>query len=463
MADLSYDVRIQNLEKRRNSAGAITSYRVCWTVSQRLHRRSFSSRALADAFRSELSSSAKRGEAFRTDTGEPASWQQPRQMMTWFAFAETYAAAKWRLVSPNHRRGIAEALIDTTEALITRPDHLDRDQLRTGMRWAFSTHIADPTVEPSKMIKNAVNWLRRNTVRMDILGDRATGAKLVRDALVRLTQTKTGKAASANTANRKRMVLHNALDYACETGILNVNPLTYVKWTRPRTTSAIDPRVVINSEQATRFLDAVEHHSDRGARLKAFFGCMYYAGLRPEEAAELRISNLTNLPSKAGEWGEMHLTHSVPRSGSRWTDSGKPREQAPLKHRAVGESRSIPIHPELARLLRHHLSEYGSGADGHIFVGAHGGSVTDRTYLRVFHEAREAAFTPTEAASPLMDVPYSLRHAAVSTWLRATGDAPQVAAWAGHSVAVLLRVYAKCVSGTRSASLEKILDATNQP
>jgi len=216
---------------------------------------------------------------------------------------------------------------------------------------------------------------------------------------------------------------------------------------------------VINSDQARRFLDAVEHHSERGARLKAFFGCMYYAGLRPEEAAGLRVDNLS-LADDPAAWGELHLTDSIPRSGSRWTDSGKPREQAPLKHRAVGDTRSVPMHPELADILRHHLATYGHGPDGHIFGTAQRGVVTDRTYLKVFHDARRVALTPAEAASPLLEVPYSLRHAAVSTWLRATGDPAQVAELAGHSVVVLLRVYVKCVHGTRHESLQKILDAT---
>lgn len=460
LSDLSYDVRVQNLEKRRNSAGKITSYRVPWRVSRDLHRRSFPSRALADAFRSELIAAAKRGGAFRTDTGEPAAWQRRKQTVSWFAFAETYAAAKWQQASPNHRRGIAEALIDATEALITNDDRPDREQLRAAMRWSFSSRISNPTGEAPPHVSETTNWLRKNTVRMDVLGDRSSGAELVRDTLVRLSRTKSGTAAAANTANRKRMVLHNAFDYARETGVLSVNPLGYVNWTSKRSVSTVDPRVVINSEQARRFLDAVEQHSDRGARLKAFFGCMYYAGLRPEETADLRVDNLMILPEERGKWGELRLTHSVPRSGSRWTDSGKPREQAPLKHRAVGETRSVPMHPELADMLRHHLATYGHSPDGHIFVGLHGGAVTDRTYLRVFHEARRVAFTPAEAASPLMDVPYSLRHAAVSTWLRAIGDPAQVAEWAGHSVLVLLRVYAKCVHGTQTESLQKILDMT---
>lgn len=62
-----------------------------------------------------------------------------------------------------------------------------------------------------------------------------------------------------------------------------------------------------------------------------------------------------------------------------------------------------------ARLLR------PPARDSHVFIGAHCGPVTDRTYLKIFHEARAAALTPDEAASPLPDVPYSLRKAAVST------------------------------------------------
>ncbi len=42
---------------------------------------------------------------------------------------------------------------------------------------------------------------------------------------------------------------------------------------------------------------------------------------------------------------------------------------------------------------------------------------------------------------------YDLRHAAVSLWRNAGVPATQVAERAGHSVDVLLRVYAKCIDG----------------
>ncbi|MEZ0107603.1 hypothetical protein ABH920_001595 [Catenulispora sp. EB89] len=55
--------------------------------------------------------------------------------------------------------------------------------------------------------------------------------------------------------------------------------------------------------------------------------------------------------------------------------------------------------------------------------------------------------------------PYDLRHAAVSTWLNAGVSAPQVAEWAGHSVDVLLSVYAKCIDGQEERDLRRVEEA----
>jgi integrase len=52
--------------------------------------------------------------------------------------------------------------------------------------------------------------------------------------------------------------------------------------------------------------------------------------------------------------------------------------------------------------------------------------------------------------------PYDLRHATVSTWLNAGVPAPLVADWAGHSVEVLLRVYAKCIAGQQEEAKRRI-------
>jgi site-specific recombinase XerC len=78
------------------------------------------------------------------------------------------------------------------------------------------------------------------------------------------------------------------MQYAIEVGALPANPLKAVKWSRPRTLKTVDPRTVVNSDQARRLLAAVAQQGERGERMVAFFGCMYYAALRPEEAVELR-------------------------------------------------------------------------------------------------------------------------------------------------------------------------------
>src|SRR5215813_3815940 len=159
-------------------------------------------------------------------------------------------------------------------------------------------------------------------------------------------------------------------------------------------------------------------------------------------------------------WGEMRLTHAEPRSGSHWTDNGRSRERRDLKRRAVGDIRSVPIHPDLAQLLRAHIDTFGTGRDDRVFVGPRGGIVAGWVYLEVYHRARRAAFIGAEAQSQLAETPYALRHAAVSTWLNAGMTAPQVAEWAGHSVEVLLRVYAKCIAGQQDEAKRRILHAT---
>jgi hypothetical protein len=52
--------------------------------------------------------------------------------------------------------------------------------------------------------------------------------------------------------------------------------------------------------------------------------------------------------------------------------------------------------------------------------------------------------------------PYDLRHAAVSLWLNGGVSPTEIAKRAGHSVEVLLRVYAKCVSGQEEIANHRI-------
>ena len=68
-----------------------------------------------------------------------------------------------------------------------------------------------------------------------------------------------------------------------------------------------------------------------------------------------------------------------------------------------------------------------------------------------------------EAASPLAGRVYDLRHACVSTWLNGGIPPAQVAEWAGHSVAVLLKIYVKCLDGQDAIAKRRIEEALGDP
>jgi integrase len=95
----------------------------------------------------------------------------------------------------------------------------------------------------------------------------------------------------------------------------------------------------------------------------------------------------------------------------------------------------------------------------HPFTGIRGGALPTITYRRAWTAARRAALSPVEYASPLARRPYDLRHACLSTWLNGGVSPTQVAEWAGHSVDVLLGIYAKCLVGQDELAKRRIAEA----
>jgi integrase len=276
--------------------------------------------------------------------------------------------------------------------------------------------------------------------------------RLVRKALDRLALRIDGKAAAPNTVVRKRAIFYGALRFAVELRMLESHPMEHIQWSAPKNDEEVDRRVVINPAQARVLLDAV---AARDPHLKAFFACMYFAALRPAEVIHLRLAEC-DLPNQG--WGSLHLTGSTQRAGQDWSDSGEVLEDRSLKHRARTATRIVPAVPELVKILQQHVSEFGTGPDDRLFArrGHDQGPVSKESYSRAWRTARQAAFTPAQQRSPVARVPYHLRHAAVSLWLNSGVPATQVADWAGHSVNVLLKVYAKCIDGQDEAARRRI-------
>ncbi|MFK4224990.1 hypothetical protein [Streptomyces sp. NPDC019890] len=137
-------------------------------------------------------------------------------------------------------------------------------------------------------------------------------------------------------------------------------------------------------------------------------------------------------------------------------------DQKGLKHRSRKAVRAVPIPPQLVAVLRWHITVYGVAPDGRLFRTARGGMVQESGYGEVRARARSHALAPEEVESKLAKRPYDLRHTAVSTWLSAGVEPQIVATRAGHSLAVLFRVYAKFLKGGEDAANAKISARLNQ-
>jgi hypothetical protein len=154
--------------------------------------------------------------------------------------------------------------------------------------------------------------------------------------------------------------------------------------------------------------------------------------------------------------------HGVPsRSARAWTGNGTPREPRGLKHRPKGAIRTVPVPPQLARLLRWHLHTYGSAPDGRLFQGSRGGPVSESLCGRIWHQARAAAMPGDGTGTQPVRRPYDLRHAALSLWLASGAPPAEIAARAGHSVRVVLTIYAHCIPGCDQIASQHIEQALN--
>lgn len=108
-------------------------------------------------------------------------------------------------------------------------------------------------------------------------------------------------------------MFYNALDLAVERRLLPANPVDQVQWSAPDVAEAVDRRVVASPEQVAALLATVRWQPRRGDHLVAFFGCLYYAGMRPAEVVALRVGDCT-LPDSG--WGRLQLARSESWAGA---------------------------------------------------------------------------------------------------------------------------------------------------
>ncbi len=455
MTETTYRVSVWNIASPANRR----RHGVRWKTDTEEHSEWYPTKRLAESFRADLLRAQRAGEAFEVGSGLPVSLARKRASRTLLDVATAYIDWLWSSdAPPNTRKGAVTNLAATIPLFVRQLDHAP--DLAVAQRLLATRVLPVPqrALVLSAEETAVVSWLDRASRPVTDLVDEMAASELLRG----LGRSVTGRPVTSATWDKRRTVLHRTVEFARASGWLASNPLTgrnhLVRHTGPQ---VVDPRVVVNPGQARQLLAAVTYvggrrrqDRERGARLHAFFACLYYGGLRPGEAQNLRRPDLELPPTG---WGRLLLVGSRTDVSGRYYAEDDEYQNRPLKRRAPEEVRPVPIPPVLVEILGAHLATFPTATDGRLFFGVQSGRVIPvSVYTRVWDEAREIGLTPAQATSPLAGRPYDLRHAALSSWLAAGVPPTEVAIRAGNSVKVLLTVYAKCLADQEAIYNDRI-------
>jgi integrase len=462
---ISFKVTIHSIEARK---GRKTTYRVRWVVAGNRFGESFGTKQLAEAYRATLITAAGNGEGFNTETGLPVSMDRKRRDVSFYQHAVDFTVAAWPAVAAKSRVSIIETLARVVPVVVRDlAGAPDPDVLRHALTKKLNQgqHAGDLDQDQAK----AIGWITRASRPVSAFQD----PSVVCDVLDALALNLDGKPAAPAYFSRRRRVLHRVLGYAVRKKRLDTNPLSKGNlpedWTPPQAPDeTVDPRAVGSPALIASMLTSCSHVGRRqGPRFTAFYACMFYALMRPSEVAAL-TRDACHLPDTG--WGHLTFTDASPAPGKAYTDDGQVHEHRGLKGRTKGRPtprarrpvRKVPIPPELVELLRTHMATFGVAPDGRLFRSENGNPLQPSTWWQVWQKVRAASLTPEQQASPLMKRPYDLRHSGVTWRLNSGVPAAEVAAWAGHSVEMLMRIYARCVAGLDDVWIAR-MDKTLHP
>lgn len=362
---MSYEVVVYALEVRKRGS---VSYRVRWRVGTQPFTRTFTRKALAESFRTELITATRKDERFSEETGLPTSMDQARSDVSFYEVAVEFTRSAWPSISAKSRVSVLETLSRVVPVVVRDlPGAPDRGVLRLALTHSLVQGPHAPELDADELA--ALSWLRRASRPVSALTD----APVLADVLDALAVNLDGKPAAPAYFSRRRRVLHRAMSYAVRKKHLEVNPLDRLPdgWTAPATPAdAIDPRAIGSPELVEHMLDVCATiGTTQGPRFRAFYGCMYHGLMRPSEVAALTVG-ACELPAEG--WGWLTISDASITVGRAYTDDGLAHEHRGLKGRTRGRpnararkpTRRVPIPPELVTMLREHIARFGTGPDG---------------------------------------------------------------------------------------------------
>jgi hypothetical protein len=153
-------------EVRKSRTKNVASWEIRWVVAGRQRSQSRRTKALAEAFLSELRQAATRGELFDADSGLPGSMLPTANGPTWLEFAQQYLDMKWPRAAAKSRDALTDALATITAALVREKAEPPDAHL---LRMALRQHLLPPPARRYDLpleIAEAVDWLVANSIRV---------------------------------------------------------------------------------------------------------------------------------------------------------------------------------------------------------------------------------------------------------------------------------------------------------
>jgi len=108
-----------------------------------------------------------------------------------------------------------------------------------------------------------------------------------------------------------------------------------MEWVSPARSVEVDASVLPSLADVDEIVGHIWRMPSAGARFAVFFAAIGFAGLRPSEAAGLRLVDV-ELPDDG--WGAAQLRGAIPSPGTRYTDDGASRQRIDRRRRC-GSSR----------------------------------------------------------------------------------------------------------------------------
>jgi integrase len=404
---------------------------VRWRVAgaRSLGSKSFKHVGDARRFYVQIYKAADEGERFDTETLLPISMLAATSTATVADLAHRFYQKNLDRWLPRSREATAEVLAslllvatrkNKTPMPASRTKGLtDEQQLR---RDIYDWMLSD---QNKKKAMPMPSWLAKNTLSLQ-----AMTKDICSDLSTKLNTRLDGIAKAATTQNRIRTNITAMFEYAVEENLLVRNPWPVVKrLTQNEQMPTAQPadevvRYLPDPDNVKQALNALVTPLSRPGAVarQVLLAIIYYAGLRPSEAAALRIEDCILLPEEG--WGKIRVTQSKKAThDKRWM-----KNSPEVGLTKTGKTRTLLIPQELVEIIRNHID---GRSDGLVAPDERGGMMHTGNLGAAWRRVRQ-----NETWRP-----YDLRAARASLHVNAGRPRSEVAREMGHSPAVLDKYY----------------------